>query len=81
MYGLTVSKAWILEEMGRVEEAVTLLRADTELRPSEVAELLIRHGRAAEAIAGMPSVAEQHAASRRRDAVMQAARGPNDPPF
>lgn len=81
MYGLTVSKAWILDEMGRVEEALALLRADTEVRPSEVAELLIRHGRAAEAIAGMPSLAEQHAASRRRDAAAQADRGPNDPPF
>lgn len=81
MYGLTVSKAWILDEMGRIEEALALLRADTEVRPSEVAELLIRHGRAAEAIAGMPSLAEQHAASRRRDAAAQADRGPNDPPF
>ncbi|MFC5959732.1 hypothetical protein ACFP51_36635 [Streptomyces pratens] len=81
MYGLTVSKAWILEEMGRLEEALTLLRADTELRPSEAAELLIRHGRAAEAIAGMPSLAEQHAAGRRRDAAMQADRGPDNPPF
>ncbi len=79
MYGLTVSKAWILDEMGRVEEALALLRADTEVRPSEVAELLIRHGRAAEAIAGMPSLAEQHAASRRRDAAAQADQGPNDP--
>ncbi|WP_279329078.1 hypothetical protein [Streptomyces sp. OS603R] len=81
MYGLTVSKAWILDEMGCVEEALALLRADTEVRPSEVAELLIRHGRAAEAIAGMPSLAEQHAAGRRRDAAAQADRGPNDPPF
>jgi hypothetical protein len=46
-----------------------------------VAELLIRHGRATEAIAGMPSLAEQHAASRRRDAAIQADRGPNNPPF
>lgn len=50
--------------MGRLEGALALLRADTELRPSEVAELLIRHGRAAEAITGMPSLAEHHAASR-----------------
>ncbi|MBL3670573.1 tetratricopeptide repeat protein [Streptomyces sp. M2CJ-2] len=81
MYGLTVSKAWILEETGRLEEALALLRADTALRPSEVAELLIRHGRAAEAVAGMPSLAEQHAAGRRRDAAMQADRGPDNPPF
>ncbi|MEU9464915.1 hypothetical protein [Streptomyces sp. NPDC048312] len=80
-YGLTVSKAWILDEMGRLEDALALLRADTELQPSEVAELLIRHGRAAEAIAGMPSLAEHHAASRRREAAMQAGRGPNNPSF
>lgn len=80
-YDLTVSKAWILEEMGRLEDALMLLRTDTELRPSEVAELLIRHGRATEALAGMPSLAEEHAASRRRDAAIQADRGPNDPPF
>ncbi|MFB7501570.1 tetratricopeptide repeat protein [Streptomyces sp. NPDC056161] len=76
MYGLTVSKAWILEETGRLEEALALLRADTGLQSSEVAELLIWHGRAAEAIAGMPSLAEQHAASRQRDAAKQADRGP-----
>ncbi|MFD8293922.1 tetratricopeptide repeat protein [Streptomyces lavendulae] len=81
MYGLTVSKAGTLEKMGRVEEALALLRADTEVRPSEVAEPLIRHGRAAEAIVGMPSLTEQHAASRRRDAAASADRGPNDPPF
>ncbi|GGW55640.1 hypothetical protein [Streptomyces griseoloalbus] len=67
--------------MGRLEGAFALLRADTEPRPAEVAELLIRHGRAAEAIARMPSLAEHHAAGRRRDAAMQADRGPNDPPF
>lgn len=81
LYGLTVSKASILQEMGRPEEALTVLRADSELRPSEVAELLIRQGRAAEAIAGMPSLAEEHAASRRRDAALQVDPGPNDPPF
>ncbi|MFJ5220475.1 tetratricopeptide repeat protein [Streptomyces sp. NPDC088354] len=81
MYGLTARKAWILEDMGRLEEALALLRADAELLPSEVAELLIRHGRAAEAIAGMPTLAQQHAASRRRDAPIQADRGPNDPPL
>ncbi|MFF9019615.1 tetratricopeptide repeat protein [Streptomyces eurythermus] len=80
-YGLTLDKAWILEEMGRVDEALALLRADPEVRPCEVAELLIRHGRAAEAIASMPSLAEQHAAGRRRDAALQANRGSDDPPF
>jgi Tetratricopeptide repeat. len=81
LYGLTLSKAWILEKTGRLEEALTLLRADTALRPSEVAEFLIRHDRAAEAIAGMPSLAEEQAAYRQRDAARQANRDTNDPPF
>ncbi|MCX5256936.1 tetratricopeptide repeat protein [Streptomyces canus] len=80
-YGLTVDKARILEETGRLDEALTLLGADTELRSSEVPEFLIRHGRAAEALAGMPSLAELHAAGRRRNAAMYAGRGPNNPSF
>ncbi|MFE2760425.1 tetratricopeptide repeat protein [Streptomyces halstedii] len=75
------NRIWLLGEADRHEEALALLRTDTEVQPSEVAELLIRHGRAAEAIAGMPSLAEQHAASRRRDAAAQADRGPSDRPF
>ncbi|MER6523044.1 hypothetical protein ABT246_40310 [Streptomyces sp. NPDC001553] len=58
-YGLRTGQAWILEEMGRIEEALTLLRADTELRSSRVAELVIRQGRAAEAVAGMPSLPDR----------------------
>ncbi|MGW2952670.1 tetratricopeptide repeat protein [Streptomyces eurythermus] len=81
MYGLTVEKAWILEKSGRFDEALALLRSDAEVRPWEVADLLIRHGRAAEAVATMPSLAEQHAAYKRRDAAMQANRDPNTPPF
>ncbi|MGW1607587.1 tetratricopeptide repeat protein, partial [Streptomyces eurythermus] len=81
MYGLTSNKAWILEKTGRFDEALALLRADTEVRPWEVADLLIRHGRADEAIATMPSLAEQHAAYRRRDAAMKANRGTHEPPF
>ncbi|MER6678511.1 hypothetical protein [Streptomyces sp. NPDC000983] len=81
MYGLTAGKAWILEETGRLEEAIALLRADTGARGSALAELLIRHGRAAEAVAGMPSLAELHAASRRREAAAQADAGPDNPPF
>ncbi|MFG2732986.1 tetratricopeptide repeat protein [Streptomyces canus] len=80
-YGLTVDKARILEELGRLEEALTLLRTDTELRSSEMPEFLIRQGRAAEALAGMPSLAELHAARRRRDAAMYAGRGPSNPSF
>ncbi|MFB6878206.1 hypothetical protein [Streptomyces sp. NPDC056323] len=71
MYDLPVGEAWTLEEMGSLEEALALLRADTEVQPSEVAELLIRHGRDAEAIAGMLSLAEQHSASRQVSGVFR----------
>lgn len=64
LYGLTSSTAWILEQSGRVEEALGLLRADAEVEAWEVAALLVRHGRADEAIDGMPSIADLRAASR-----------------
>ncbi|MGW0786298.1 tetratricopeptide repeat protein [Streptomyces sp. NPDC002913] len=64
LYGLASSTAWILEQSGRVDEALGLLRADAGTDAWEVAALLIRHGRADEAIDGMPSIAELRAASR-----------------
>ncbi|MFD5970896.1 tetratricopeptide repeat protein (plasmid) [Streptomyces sp. NA03103] len=64
LYGLTSSTAWILEQSGRVEEALGLLRADPEAEAWEVAALLVRHGRADEAIEGMPPIADLRAASR-----------------
>ncbi|WP_433570209.1 tetratricopeptide repeat protein [Streptomyces sp. CA-251247] len=81
LYGLTASTAGVLEQSGRVEEALALLRADGHVPAWEVAELLIKQGRATEAITGMPSLSELHEASRRRDAAIQATRGPNEPPF
>ncbi|GAA2905935.1 hypothetical protein GCM10010478_00420 [Streptomyces erythrogriseus] len=67
--------------MGRIEKALGLLRSDTEVQPSEMAELLIRHGRAAEAVAGMPSLAEQHAADRRHGAATPTDHNWNNPPL
>ncbi|MFE7616990.1 hypothetical protein [Streptomyces sp. NPDC057496] len=64
LYGLTSSTAWILERAGRVEEALGLLRADADVEAWEVAALLVRNGRADEAIDGMPSIADLRAASR-----------------
>ncbi|MGW6202512.1 tetratricopeptide repeat protein [Streptomyces sp. NPDC055089] len=64
LLGLTSSTAWILEQSGRVEEALGLLRADTDVDAWEAAALLIRHGRADEAIDSMPSIADLRAASR-----------------
>ncbi|MFD7324816.1 hypothetical protein ACFV9D_27640 [Streptomyces sp. NPDC059875] len=80
-YGLTETIARLLEKSGRVEEAISLLRASGSERPSELADLLIRQGRAADAIGGMPSLPALHEAARRRDASVQAARGPDEPPF
>ncbi|MDK0517843.1 hypothetical protein [Streptomyces sp. ML-6] len=64
LYGLTSSTAWILEQSGRVEEALDLLRADADVEAWEAAALLVRHGRADEAIDSMPSIADLRAASR-----------------
>ncbi|WP_327248955.1 hypothetical protein [Streptomyces sp. NBC_01320] len=64
LYGLTSSTAWILEQAGRVEEALGLLRADADVEAWEAAALLVRHGRADEAIDSMPSIADLRAASR-----------------
>ncbi|MGW5932468.1 tetratricopeptide repeat protein [Streptomyces anulatus] len=64
VYGLTSSTAWILEQSGRVEEALGLLRADADVEAWEVAALLIKHGRAEEAMDSMPSIADLRAASR-----------------
>ncbi|MFI9724694.1 hypothetical protein [Streptomyces sp. NPDC052092] len=64
LYGLTSSSAWILEQSGRVEEALGLLRADADVEAWEAAALLVRHGRADEAIDSMPSIADLRAASR-----------------
>ncbi|MGQ4729787.1 tetratricopeptide repeat protein [Streptomyces sp. Ju416(a)] len=71
-YGLTATTAWILEQSGRVDEALALLRSDAEVSAWEVAEVLIRQGRAAEGISGMPSLAELHEADRRRKAAVRA---------
>ncbi|MFE2453474.1 tetratricopeptide repeat protein [[Kitasatospora] papulosa] len=64
VYGLTSSTAWILEQSGRIDEALGLLRADADVEAWEVATLLIQHGRAEEAMDNMPSIAELRAASR-----------------
>lgn len=78
--GLTSSIARLLEQSGRVEEALTLHRADADVPAWEVAELLIKQGRTAEAITNMPATSELHEVSRHRDATRRAAHSPNDPP-
>ncbi|MFJ1708084.1 hypothetical protein [Kitasatospora sp. NPDC088346] len=51
-------------DSGRVEEAVTLLRAGDPPHLSELAEILVTQGRAAEALAVLPTLAEERAAQR-----------------
>ncbi|MER7582212.1 hypothetical protein [Kitasatospora sp. NPDC097691] len=59
--------AFLLERDGRPEEAVALLRASTEHgAPHDLAHLLIRLGRPAEAVDGYPSLAAQREAEDRR---------------
>jgi tetratricopeptide (TPR) repeat protein len=61
--------AWLLEQDGRVDEAVDLLRNAETGSSWQLAELLIGQGRPAEAIAAMPAVsAQREEAIRRREA-------------
>ncbi|MGI5248687.1 tetratricopeptide repeat protein [Actinacidiphila glaucinigra] len=64
LYGLARTTAWLLEESGRIEEAIDLLKGRSGEEPGDLAELLIRRGRAAEAIAGMPSLSTLREAAR-----------------
>ncbi|MFI0990603.1 hypothetical protein [Streptomyces exfoliatus] len=58
--------AEVLERLGRVDEAVEVLRTGHATSPWEAVELLARHGRGAEGLAGMPSFADEREAHRRR---------------
>jgi hypothetical protein len=60
------SLAWLLERDGRVDEAVEVLRTSMEFGSArELALLLIRQGRAAEAVADFPTVAAHREAMAR----------------
>ncbi|WP_431676132.1 tetratricopeptide repeat protein [Kitasatospora sp. KL5] len=59
--------AFLLAQTGRVDDAVDLLRSSPALRAtSELAELLIEHGRPAEAVAVFPTVSAQRKKAQRR---------------
>ncbi|GAA4830141.1 hypothetical protein GCM10023235_00080 [Kitasatospora terrestris] len=68
-YRLLETKAWLLADSGRVEEALALLRAGGTAHLSDLAEILATHGRAAEALAVLPMVAEQRAAKEAKTPV------------
>lgn len=73
--------ARLMEQSGRVDEAINLLLSTESCRPWEVAELLIRHGRPAAAITGMPAISVEHERARQREAARDAARSEYGPPF
>ncbi|WP_024756019.1 tetratricopeptide repeat protein [Streptomyces exfoliatus] len=56
----------VLERLGRVDEAVELLRTTEGASAWEPVEVLARHGRGAEGLAGMPSLAEEREERSRR---------------
>ncbi|MFE1548127.1 hypothetical protein [Streptomyces sp. NPDC058718] len=58
--------AGVLERPGRVDEAVELPHTGEGSSPWEAVEVLARHGRGAEGLAGMPSFADAREARRRR---------------
>ncbi|MGA5069351.1 tetratricopeptide repeat protein [Streptomyces exfoliatus] len=58
--------AGVLERLGRVDEAVELLRTGDGISPWEAVEVLARHGRGAEGLEGMPSFADERKTHRRR---------------
>ncbi|GAA2270102.1 MULTISPECIES: hypothetical protein [Kitasatospora] len=72
--------ARLLELDGRLEEALALLRSSTHyLADLDLADMLIRHGRPAEALASIPTIAEERAAAERREREVAELRKQDDP--
>ncbi|MER7585034.1 hypothetical protein [Kitasatospora sp. NPDC097691] len=72
--------ARLLELDGRLEAALALLRSSTQYSAYlDLAHMLIRHGRPAEAIASIPAIAEKRAAAERREREAAERRRQNDP--
>ncbi|GLW57981.1 tetratricopeptide repeat protein [Kitasatospora phosalacinea] len=60
--------ARLLERDGRLEEALALLRSSTHhMVRHDLPEMLIKHGRPAEAFDAIPTIAESRAAAERRE--------------
>ncbi|MEU8924315.1 hypothetical protein AB0D10_25810 [Kitasatospora sp. NPDC048545] len=72
--------ARLLERDGRSEEALALLRSSThDSAHFDLAEMLIRQGRPAEALAAVPTIAEGRAAAERREREAAERREQEDP--
>ncbi|MFJ4185444.1 hypothetical protein [Kitasatospora sp. NPDC089509] len=72
--------AQLLEQDGRLEEALALLRSSTHnLARHDVPDMLIRHGRPAEALDSIPTIAESRAAAERREREAAERREQDDP--
>ncbi|MFJ7281014.1 tetratricopeptide repeat protein [Kitasatospora sp. NPDC098663] len=69
--------AQLLENDGRPEEAAALLRSSPyRFASGPLAQLLLRQGLPAEAVAALPTVAEERAAAERREQEIERRRGP-----
>ncbi|MFD4658423.1 hypothetical protein ACFWP2_22655 [Kitasatospora sp. NPDC058444] len=72
--------AGLLEQDGRLEEALALLRSSThDSADRDLADMLVRHGRPAEALAAIPAIAEKRAAAERREREAAELREQDDP--
>lgn len=72
--------ARLLERDGRLEEALVLLRSSTHyLVHHDLPEMLIRHGRPAEAFDAIPTIAESRAVAERREREAAQRQEQDDP--
>ncbi|MFF9646921.1 hypothetical protein [Kitasatospora aureofaciens] len=72
--------AQLLERDGQLEEAFALLRSSTHCSADlDLADMLVRQGRPAEALASIPTIAEERAAAEQREREASERRKQGDP--